>query len=139
MKIVVDFRQDRVTKRILSSYKHFHRNAKTPIYVLVGPYIAFGHDGTTPRKTIFCFSKCSERIVFSKASHQNMIFLLYYLESQYFFSLKCMILSFRWKMKDDLSQKRHRNIIFSVYSVKMVFLFPTNMILPLCQAKMIFS
>ena len=44
-------------------------------------------------------------------------------------------LIFRWKMKDDLSQKRHRNIIFSVYSVKMVFLFPTNMILPLCQER----
>ena len=36
-------------------------------------------------------------------------------------------------MKDDLSQKIHGNMIFSVYLVKMVFLFPTNMILPLIQ------
>ena len=36
-------------------------------------------------------------------------------------------------MKDDLSQKVHGNMMLSVYSVKMVFLFPTNMKLPLCQ------
>ena len=35
-------------------------------------------------------------------------------------------------MKDYLSQKIHGNM-FSVYSVKMVFLFTTNMKLPLCQ------
>ena len=36
-------------------------------------------------------------------------------------------------MKDDLSQKIHENIMFSVCSVKMVFLFPTNMKIPFCQ------
>ena len=36
-------------------------------------------------------------------------------------------------MKDDLSQKRHGSIMFSVYSVKMVFLFPTNMKLSFCR------
>ena len=36
-------------------------------------------------------------------------------------------------MKDHLSEKIHGNMIFSVYSVKMVFFFPTNMILPFCQ------
>ena len=36
-------------------------------------------------------------------------------------------------MEDDLSQKLHGNMMFSVYSVKMVFLFPTNMNLPFCQ------
>ena len=36
-------------------------------------------------------------------------------------------------MKDDLSQKIHGNMMFSVCSVKMVFLFPTNMKLPFCQ------
>ena len=30
-------------------------------------------------------------------------------------------------MKDDLSQNTHGNMMFSVCSVKMVFLFPTNM------------
>ena len=44
-----------------------------------------------------------------------------------------MILCFRRKMKNDLSQKIHGNLIFSVYSVKMVFHFSTNMILPFCQ------
>ena len=36
-------------------------------------------------------------------------------------------------MKDDLSQKIHGNMIFSVCSVKIVFLFPTNMKLSFCQ------
>ena len=36
-------------------------------------------------------------------------------------------------MKDDLPQKIHGNMMFSVYSVKMVFLFPTNMKLPFGQ------
>ena len=36
-------------------------------------------------------------------------------------------------MKDDPCQKIHGNMMLSVYSVKMVFLFPTNMKLPLCQ------
>ena len=30
-------------------------------------------------------------------------------------------------MKDDLSQKIHGNMMLSVCSVKMAFLFPTNM------------
>ena len=42
-------------------------------------------------------------------------------------------------MKDDLSQKMHGNMTFSVYSKKMVFLFPTSMILPFSQeSKVIF-
>ena len=44
-----------------------------------------------------------------------------------------MILFFRRKIKDELSQKIHGNITFSVHSVTMVFLFPTNVILPFCQ------
>ena len=43
------------------------------------------------------------------------------------------ILFFRRKIKDDLSQNVHGNMIFSVYSVKIVFLFPTKMILPFCR------
>ena len=44
------------------------------------------------------------------------------------------------KMKDDLSQKIHRNMMFSVCSVKMIFLFPTNMKLhSVKKPKMIFS
>ena len=36
-------------------------------------------------------------------------------------------------MKDDLSQKLHGNMMLSVCSIKMVFLFHTNMKLPFCQ------
>ena len=36
-------------------------------------------------------------------------------------------------MKDDLFQKIHGNMMFSVYFEKMAFLFPTNMKLPLRQ------
>ena len=36
-------------------------------------------------------------------------------------------------MKDDLSQKIYGKMKFSVCSVKMVFLFPTNMKLPFGQ------
>ena len=41
----------------------------------------------------------------------------------------------RWKMKDDLSQKVHGDMVFSAYSMNMVFLFSRNMILPFCQKK----
>ena len=36
-------------------------------------------------------------------------------------------------MKDNLSQKIHGNMILFIYLIKMVFLFPRNMILPFCQ------
>ena len=36
-------------------------------------------------------------------------------------------------MQDDLSEKIHRNMIISVYLVKMIYFFPTNMELPFCQ------
>ena len=36
-------------------------------------------------------------------------------------------------MEDNLSQKIHENMMFSVCSIKMIFLFPTNVKLPLCQ------
>ena len=36
-------------------------------------------------------------------------------------------------MKDDPSQKIQGNMMFSVYPVKMVFLFPTNIKLPFYQ------
>ena len=50
-----------------------------------------------------------------------------------------MILFFRQKIKDDFSQKLHGNMMFSVFSVKMVFVFPRNMILPFCHKKLIWS
>ena len=44
-----------------------------------------------------------------------------------------MIFFYGRKMKDDLSQKIHGNMMFSVCSVKLIFLFPTNKKLPFCQ------
>ena len=39
------------------------------------------------------------------------------------------------KIKDDLPQKIYGNMMFSVCSVKLVFLFPTNMKWPFCQKR----
>ena len=44
-----------------------------------------------------------------------------------------MILFYRRKKKGDISQIIHGNMVFSAYLVKVVFLFPTNMISPFCQ------
>ena len=67
-----------------------------------------------------------------------MIFLV--LSGKMVFFSKNLILLFRWKLKDDLSQTIHRNMIFSVYLVKMVFFFPTNMYYPSAKKPMtIFS
>ena len=44
-----------------------------------------------------------------------------------------MILFFRQKIKDNLSQRNHENMIFSLYLVKMVFLSPKNIISPFCH------
>ena len=86
----------------------------------------------TARKTIFYFSKCSKTIVFSKntALEYDLSCIIRRVD---FFSPENMILFFRQKMKDHLSQKIQRNMIFSVYSVKIVSLFPSNMILTFCQ------
>ena len=141
----------------------------------------------TARKTIFSFSKCSEKMVFHRTgiwheSHWDMI--LFYRRKMkddlsqentwkhdiFFkcsekiafpkkitpehelsrtirkdgisFSRKYDIFS-RRKVKDDLSQKIRGNMMFSVYSVKMVPLFPTNMKLtfqkPIKKSKIVFS
>ena len=65
----------------------------------------------TARKNIFSFSKCFEKMIFPKISHWNMIFLV----SRRMILLfpGNMILFFRRKKKDDLSQKIPGNIIFS--------------------------
>ena len=81
---------------------------------------------------IFC--KFSEKMVFLIQWQWNMVFLVLSGKIIFIF-LKNMILLFRKKMKDHLSQKQkknHGNMIFSVYSVKMVFLSPINMISLFC-------
>ena len=100
----------------------------------------------TLRKTIFFFSKCSEEMVFPKKLHWNMIYLVLSGKMIFLFP-KNMILFFRRKMKDDLSQKNtwkydiffkcsekmvfpkksHWNLIFLVLFRRKVFVFPENM------------
>ena len=96
----------------------------------------------TARKTIFSFSKSFEKMVFPKKSHWNMIFLVLSGKMIFLFP-ENMILFFRHKRKDDLSQKNtwkydiffrcsgkivfpgnsRLNTIFFVISGKMVFIF----------------
>ena len=58
----------------------------------------------TARKTMFSFSICSEKMVFSKGFYWNMIFFVLSRKRIFLFH-KNIILFFRQKMKDDLSQK----------------------------------
>ena len=66
----------------------------------------------TARKTLFSFSKYSKKMLFPKKLHWNMIFLVSSAKMVFLFS-KNMTLFFRRKMKDDLSQKIPRNMIYS--------------------------
>ena len=66
----------------------------------------------TERKTIFSYSKCSEKIVFLKKSHWNMIFLVSSRKMVFLFP-ESMMLFFGRKIKDDLSQKIHVSMMFS--------------------------
>ena len=58
------------------------------------------------------FFKCSAKMIFPKNRTGLWSFLLYYQERWYFFFPINMILFFRRKIKDDLSQKIHGNTIF---------------------------
>ena len=66
----------------------------------------------TARKTIFSFSRRPEKMVFPKKLRWNMIFLVLSGKMIFLFP-ENMILHLRRKMKDDLSQKIHGNMIFS--------------------------
>ena len=99
------------------------------------------------RKTIFPFSKCSEKMDFPKKSNWNMICLVSTGKMAFLFP-KNMILFFRDGKWNDLSQKKymeiwfflqmfwkcsffkknHWNEIFFVSPRKMVFPFPENLI-----------
>ena len=74
----------------------------------------------TARKSIFSFSKCSEKIVIPKKLNWNMIFLVSSGKMIFIFPQN-VILFFRPKMKDDPSQKNTwKYDIFSKCSEKMV-------------------
>ena len=98
--------------------------------------------GPTAQKTVFSFSKSFEKMVFPKNLHWTMIFLVLSGKMIFLFP-KNMILFFRHKRKDDLSQKNtwkfdifikcsekmvfpknsHLNMIFFAISGKMIFIF----------------
>ena len=69
------------------------------------------------------FFKCSEKVVFPKKSHWNVIFLVALSGKMILHFPKNMILFFRQKMKDDLSQKENtwKYGIFFKCSEKMFF------------------
>ena len=56
------------------------------------------------------FFKCSKKIIFSKKLRWNMIFLI--LSGNTFFFPKTWYFLFGRKMKDDISQEIHGNMIF---------------------------
>ena len=116
-------------------------------YMQTKPGICKNYGVYTARKTIFSFSKCSKKMIFPKKSHWDMIFLVASGKMIFLFP-KNMILFFKRKMKDDLSQKNtwkydiffkcsekmvfprkmYWNMIFLISWEKMVLLFPENMI-----------
>ena len=86
--------------------------------------------------------KCSEKIAFPKKITPEHELSRTIRKDGISFSRKYDIFS-RRKVKDDLSQKIRGNMMFSVYSVKMVPLFATNMKLtfqkPIKKSKIVFS
>ena len=71
------------------------------------------------------FFKCSEKIAFRKKIIPEHELFRTIRKDEISFSRKYNIFS-RRKVKDDLSQRIRGNMMFSVYSVKIVPLFPTN-------------
>ena len=103
----------------------------------------------TARKTTFSFSRRPEKMVFPKKLRWNMIFLVL-LGKMIFLFPENMILHFKRKMKDDLSQKIRGSIIFSLNFPKrwpfekglhrhMIFLVLSGKMVMLSQKHDIFS
>ena len=78
----------------------------------------------------------SSNILKRWAFHKNCTGIWSFLchqERWHFFFPKIWYFFYGRKMKDDLSQKMHGNIMFSVCLEKTVFLFSINVKLPFCQ------
>ena len=82
------------------------------------------------------FFKCSEKMVFPKKSHWNMIFLVVLSGKMKFFSSKIWSYSLDENGRWSYSKKIHGNMIFSVYMYKC---YKRDITLPLKKSKMIFS
>ena len=96
----------------------------------------------------------NKRWSFSKKIHGNILYSLNVLKRRSLQKQRTGIWSFfyhqeRWdfflpdicnffygrKIKNDLPQKIYGNMMFSVCSVKLIFLFPTNIKWPFCQKR----
>ena len=88
----------------------------------------------TAQKIIFPFSKCSEKMVFPKKSHWNMIFLVS-LGKMAFLFLDNMIFFYGGKWRMVL----HGNMMFSVYSERWYLFLQIWNYSSVKKAKIIFS
>ena len=93
------------------------------------------HDLSQKKNTWKCdiFFKCSEKLVFPKQLHWNMIFLISWAKMAFLFPRKYDIF-LRTKNERSYFSKNTRKYDVFCMLVKLVFLFPTNM----KKAKMIF-
>ena len=82
---------------------------------------------------IWYFLQMLRKVGPSKNSCAGTLSFLYYQEILYFFFQKIWSCSLEEKWKIVFLKQIPGNMIFSAYSVKLVFLFPTNMILPFGQ------
>ena len=86
------------------------------------------------------FPDLLKRQSFQKKLRLNMIFLVL-LEKMIFLFPENMTLPLRWKMKDDLSQKKiHGNVIFSANVLKRLSFqkAPREITFPVLSGKMVF-
>ena len=86
------------------------------------------------------FFKCSEKMVFPKKNRTEIwSFCNIWKDGISFFS-KIWYFFFRRKVKDNLSQEIHGNMIFSVYFINDIILYYTQIwYYPSAKAKIIFS
>ena len=101
--------------------------------------IVLSGEDNTAKKTKFFFSKCSEKMVFPIKLHWNMIQVVLSGKMILLFP-ENMILFFRRKKKDDLSQKKIHGNMFSSNVLKRVFPRKSrwNMIFFVISGKMVY-
>ena len=86
-------------------FKNSFKNSKTQLSKMIQSRKLLGRLlGPTAQKTVFSFSKSFEKMVFPKNLDWTMIFLVLSGKMIFLFA-ENMILFFRHKRKDDLSQK----------------------------------
>ena len=110
------------------------------MFVQVNLFVPVMFVQTLHEKPYFFF-KCSEKMVFPKTSHWNMIFLVLSGKMIFIFS-ENIILFFRRKMKDDLSQKKYMEIWYFLQMPEKDDLFQKisrwNMVFLVLSGKIVF-